>query len=283
MIDAFGILQYVQFPTVWLYLAISNIALLVMIYKMKATGKDDELITENSKKTVLFVTAHPDDESMFFVPTVLSMKSMGYKLHVICLSNGNGAGLGKVREKEMEKAAKYLEFDENHMIDDPRLPDGMEAYWDVKAIQEILIDRLSKHSYQGIITFDKKGVSGHVNHISTSFAVHELRKLEAYKDIKMFELVTVNIIRKFIGTFDALFTGVDRLVFLNSRFWINWKAMAIHWSQFVWFRWIYLIFSRYVYINHLNELVFKPSLTAAQQTEQFEDAQIESIAQKKTK
>lgn len=262
MIDLSGVLQYVQFPTVWLYLGISNLVLLLMIFKMKGNNQDEEALQENSKKTVLFVTAHPDDESMFFVPTILSMKSMGYKIHVLCLSNGNGAGLGKVREKEMDRAASYLNFDENYLIDDSRLPDGMEAYWDVRVIQEIIADRLSKHSYQGIVTFDKKGVSSHANHISTSFAIHELRKLEAYKDIKMFELVTVNIIRKFIGAFDGIITGVDRLVFINSRFWINWKAMAIHRSQFVWFRWIYLIFSRYVYINHLNELAY-PSVTGS--------------------
>lgn len=39
---------------------------------------------------VLFVTAHPDDEAMFFAPTILAFKSAS--LWLLCSSTGEGGG-----------------------------------------------------------------------------------------------------------------------------------------------------------------------------------------------
>jgi hypothetical protein len=39
-------------------------------------------------RTALLVTAHPDDESMFFVPTLQQLVAGGYNVHVLCLSTG---------------------------------------------------------------------------------------------------------------------------------------------------------------------------------------------------
>jgi len=39
---------------------------------------------------VLFVTAHPDDECMFFAPTILALTRSGqYDVFLLCLSSGN--------------------------------------------------------------------------------------------------------------------------------------------------------------------------------------------------
>jgi len=61
----------------------------------------------NKEKRILFVISHPDDESMFFVPTILNLKAEGYTLELLCLSNGNYDGLGKIREIEMQGAGDY--------------------------------------------------------------------------------------------------------------------------------------------------------------------------------
>ena len=37
---------------------------------------------------ILFVTAHPDDECMFFGPSVLSAVENGRSVHLLCLSTG---------------------------------------------------------------------------------------------------------------------------------------------------------------------------------------------------
>lgn len=39
-------------------------------------------------KRILFVIAHPDDESMFFGPTIRSLSHTGCQIYLLCLSNG---------------------------------------------------------------------------------------------------------------------------------------------------------------------------------------------------
>ncbi|KAF5199692.1 hypothetical protein FRX31_010721, partial [Thalictrum thalictroides] len=38
------------------------------------------------KKKIMLVVAHPDDEAMFFSPTILHLVSKGHTVHILCLS-----------------------------------------------------------------------------------------------------------------------------------------------------------------------------------------------------
>lgn len=58
----------------------------------------------------MLVTAHPDDEAMFFLPTITYLNDSNYDIHLICLSNGNANKIGKIREAELEKCSKYLKI-----------------------------------------------------------------------------------------------------------------------------------------------------------------------------
>ena len=42
----------------------------------------------SSRKSVLLLTAHPDDEVMFFTPTILTFRDEGHKVFVVCFSKG---------------------------------------------------------------------------------------------------------------------------------------------------------------------------------------------------
>lgn len=58
---------------------------------------------------VLIVIAHPDDECMFFGPTITSLRTLTKsKVHVLCLSTGNADGLGTLRKKELVKSCQIL-------------------------------------------------------------------------------------------------------------------------------------------------------------------------------
>lgn len=51
---------------------------------------------------VLLVTAHPDDEAMFFAPTILSLTPRrNISFFHVCLSTGNADGLGSTRKTEL--------------------------------------------------------------------------------------------------------------------------------------------------------------------------------------
>lgn len=47
------------------------------------------------------MTAHPDDEVMFFAPTILALVGMGVQVHALCLSTGDADKLGDTRRQEL--------------------------------------------------------------------------------------------------------------------------------------------------------------------------------------
>ena len=74
---------------------------------------------------------------------------------------------------------------------------------------------------------------------------------------RLFTLDSVNVCRKYSFLFDLLLS-----IFLSKHWCIlSWrdfrrvqKAMHAHYSQMVWFRRLYIIFSRYMVINTLREI-----------------------------
>lgn len=61
-------------------------------------------------KNLLLITAHPDDEAMFFAPTILRLASRReiISLFHVCLSNGNADGLGELRKAELGHSLDIL-------------------------------------------------------------------------------------------------------------------------------------------------------------------------------
>ena len=80
---------------------------------------------DNVTRRILYVTAHPDDEVMFFSPSILNFveannnantTGIKYEIHLLCLCNGNSIkGQGPVREKELIKSCKTLGIDTNRV------------------------------------------------------------------------------------------------------------------------------------------------------------------------
>ena len=73
-------------------------------------------------QNILLVTAHPDDEAMFFAPTILSLStkhSLG--LFHLCLSTGNADGLGVLRKTELSNSLDVLGIhsDKRQIFDHP--------------------------------------------------------------------------------------------------------------------------------------------------------------------
>jgi hypothetical protein len=73
-------------------------------------------------------------------------------------------------------------------------------------------------------------------------------------NIKLYRLVSISLIRKYIGVLDLCFGAAGNSIQLISpplAYLSTHKAMRQHTSQLVWFRWLYVTFSRYMYINDL--------------------------------
>lgn len=116
----------------------------------------------------LLVFAHPDDESMFFSPTIIALKYQGVTMHVLCLSDGNYDGFGSVRRQELLAACGVLGIAPHHInvVDHPELQDGPQNAWPPKLIASMIAREAEAQKADMIITFDAKGVSGHSNHVA---------------------------------------------------------------------------------------------------------------------
>ena len=227
----------------WGFLAfqIFFVAIVVAVVRVDSLRK---MIGEG---TVLFVTAHPDDESMFFLPTIVSLAG-SHSLHLLSLSTGNADGLGRVREKELLRAGSLLRFAHTSALDDPRLQDGMTTQWDPAVVSEVVQSYIDSHNISTVITFDSQGVSGHTNHR----AVHA--GIKGTPKVKKFELQSTGLFRKYLGLADLVLSLSEDILFLNVSVGLAWRAMATHHSQFVWYRKLFVLFSRYGYLNTLRPL-----------------------------
>ena len=82
-------------------------------YGLIANAKRKEIRTA---KRVLLVTSHPDDETMFFGPTILSMtKNPNVSLFLLCMSNGDYRREGQNRKKELYEASQVLGIEEQNI------------------------------------------------------------------------------------------------------------------------------------------------------------------------
>ena len=227
----------------------------------------------------VFITAHPDDEVMFFVPTIVSLPNPKW---ILCLSNGNFDGLGKEREMELHRASELLGFDKIICLDHPALQDGPTVVWSKYDVTRVLKQYLTMDRTIHLITFDEGGVSGHFNHQCTYRGVqqflYEQRRNGTQQQIHGWKLETItNPVMKyfpivhwcwFIGTWLVSVTSqqptLPRCVSLRPletfvettsyKPLLNWKCMAAHNTQFVWYRRLFVIFSIYTYFNRLERM-----------------------------
>ena len=209
-------------------------------------------------RRVLLVISHPDDESMFFGPTIQALRRAGARTHILCLSNGDADGLGAVREKELEIARKFLGVDSSEVVNDSKLKDGFKEVWPEETIAARVEASVRRLDANVVLTFDAKGVSGHPNHVAAYRGVRRwaaaAQKISASPEA--WALVTVNPLRKFL-TFGDVFASFALeshvLVAATSAMEVR-RAMSLHRSQWVWYRKLFVLFSRYAYVNSLRRL-----------------------------
>lgn len=274
--------------------------------------------------TVYLLTAHPDDEAMFFGPTLHRLKQNNNSIYIICFSTGNNDGIGHIRKYELENSVSYFGTQENHVellkiVDDPdSFPDSMDIDWNItkvsQTIKQILKETTNGGSFN-ILTFDPLGVSGHRNHKALFHAAYALSRKHTPKpmfipennpeagldleydlgtkenqkrepsqkkdtendteqEFELWILKSVSIFRKYISVLDTFIVWIlrkivaykpfnsiptnDSAVIVSSldeyskTFYAMTKA---HISQMKWFRYGWIIFSRYMIVNDIYHVV----------------------------
>lgn len=243
-------------------------------------------------KRICLLIAHPDDEAMFFAPTLLAITrpELGNHVKILCLSTGNADGIGETRKKELMKSGLLLGLrDEKDILvlNKPLFPDSMTTTWHPGLISNHLTALFAPNmasipsnqpprcNIDALITFDSSGVSGHPNH--KSLYKGAVKFLEAImhrhpgwqRPVSVYTLTSVNILRKYASLMDAplsiasavwarkeLGAAPTPLLFVSGPGNVRKAQQAMyqaHKSQMKWFRWGWIALSRYMVINDLKK------------------------------
>ncbi|RAL26238.1 PIG-L deacetylase family protein [Thermoflavimicrobium daqui] len=130
-------------------------------------------------KRILFVFAHPDDESFTTGGTIAKYVAQGdVDIHLICATRGEAGKTGnppqctkeelpKVREQELERAAAHLGIHHLHFLPykDGTLPDVP-----LEDMSQDIITYMKNTQPQVVVTFAPHGISGHKDHTAISQA-----------------------------------------------------------------------------------------------------------------
>lgn len=235
----------------------------------------------NNQTHVGLVIAHPDDEAMFFTPTLKYLLDRSIVPHVLCLTNGsnnsdNQSAKESIREKELFKSLRALGIPQSNItiIHDDRLVDSLSVTWPMKPVQMIIDQWLQESSIDRLITFDSRGVSGHPNHCSINSSVSMM--LYQRTDLIAFELVTLPLATKYLALASWALSlsqiskqqinssrpsssyqssnQSSQFVIISPDWSTSWRCMACHASQFVWYRRLFVFFSGYTYANVLTQI-----------------------------
>jgi N-acetylglucosaminylphosphatidylinositol deacetylase len=229
---------------------------------LELRGKD---FTEKGKKMikeVLLIISHPDDEIMFFSPTIKFLFSQNIKIRILCLSNGNFDNLGKVRESELAKVCKELRIEDFEIIYDEKMQDNIKVKWDDSVVASTIQSYMNKNdninNIGTIITFDEWGVTKHPNHISANEGLitylKNNREIIKEKKINSYLLDTHNPISQYTIFIPFVFFFFKEYGFFNKNPFYSYKMMKFHTSQFNTMRKIHMLMSSYSYFNSYTKI-----------------------------
>ncbi|KAL5704007.1 N-acetylglucosaminylphosphatidylinositol deacetylase [Ranunculus cassubicifolius] len=217
---------------------------------------------DGRKRKVMLVVAHPDDEAMFFAPTIVHLISEGHSIHILCLSTGNADGKGNIRKEELYHASTTLKVPHQQIkvLDHPELQDGFDNAWSSILVANIIKEEVISRGIDLLITFDRYGISGHRNHRDVHNGVNTFLSSET-QCIEAWELVTTSIIRKYSGPVDVWLSILSATnskgktyCLMNKHPLTSFIAMSQHQSQWVWYRKLFVLFASYSYLNVLRKI-----------------------------
>ena len=113
----------------------------------------------------MVITAHPDDETLFFGGTILSRPHEEWT--VVCLTDGNADGRGDERMAELDEACELLGV---QSVIKASFEDTYDQNLDQRKLKKFFA---TLPEVDNIFTHGPLGEYGHPHHIQTSYAVHK--------------------------------------------------------------------------------------------------------------
>ena len=246
----------------FLILIISNFILIISLhFKLEIEKKAKSMfnITDikkdlNKIKSILLIIAHPDDDLLYWMPTIKKLQSLNLKLKILCLSNGNSQNNRERRTQEFKTVSKYLKLEDNEILNFPELEDSKKKFWDEKIVSEKISFFLNQNKDIGtILTYDENGITKHPNHISCYngliYYLKNHRDDIKNKGINIYLLDSFNPLFQYTHFVPFIVFYFREFGFFSYHFFTSYKIMKMYKSQFNWKRKLYVIFSAYSYYN----------------------------------
>ncbi|GES59677.1 glycan biosynthesis protein [Aspergillus terreus] len=242
-------------------------------------------------RSILLVTAHPDDETLFFSPSITYRRDDPHTQRgLLVLSSGNYEGIGERRRQEIHSSCSVLGIvpDRCVVLDNAELQDNPKKWWNEDLIKDLVAAHVQKWSVDLIITFDNGGVSGHINHRAVSAGVRKYITSTPQAP-PAYTLQSTFLLRKYSSLIDLIPTVIpfswrilkailtsppasaadgahdlsalhgynDKVLLVSPwrTYLVSRAAFRQHASQYSWDRSLYLVISRYMWFNNLNKLV----------------------------
>ncbi|OQD64448.1 hypothetical protein PENPOL_c007G04378 [Penicillium polonicum] len=262
----------------------------LLLYFMLAyyLADDPRLVPDTFRQArrPILVTAHPDDETLFFSPSILYHRHDPHVTRsLLVISSGNYNGIGEQRQTEIHKSCAALGISQDHcvVLDHLALQDNPKKWWDEKLVQDIIAPYIEKWKADLIISFDQGGISGHINHRAVSAAIRNYVVTNEHAP-RAYTLQSIGLLRKYSSLIDLIpstipfmwkiieallipatnpesvgrslvrETGKERVLLVSS--WQTYlesrAAFGQHESQYSWDRVLYLVVSRYMWFNTLE-------------------------------
>lgn len=200
-------------------------------------------------KPLVAIFAHPDDEAFGPAGTIAKF-AQERDVYLICLTDGaagenhiKAENLSKTRKQELLTSAKILGVKKVEFLD---FKDGELANNLYHQIADKLQQKLEQYQPDTLITYELRGVSGHIDHIVTSFITSYLFKKLTFVKKLLYFCETSEVINKLIQSRDYFIfmpPGYDEnqidLTIDVSDFWeVKKQAMLAHQSQIEDVNWI---------------------------------------------
>lgn len=126
-------------------------------------------------KKILVCVAHPDDEAFGPGGTIAKYSALGAEIHLLFATKGEAGenylkktrnqSLPKLREREAKKSAKILGVTKVEFLG---FIDGELKQNNYHKLANILCDKIIKFKPDVVLTYEDRGISGHLDHIAVS-------------------------------------------------------------------------------------------------------------------
>lgn len=140
--------------------------------------------TLDKVEKLVAIIAHSDDEAFGPAGTLAMLTDKGKEIHIICVTDNDDKtivdkpkNLAEIRKKELKKSAKVLGVKKVHFLG---YKDGELSNNAYHRIAEDIKEILDKVNPDTLLTFEHRGISGHIDHIVCSMVTSYLFEKLAY-------------------------------------------------------------------------------------------------------